>query len=168
MRLKIMVLNPKVLISVLFAALVISGQVSAQQRTVQGSVVDSKGSPMPGVTVVVKGSTWGTVTDGEGLYTLTNVSESSILEYSFVGMKSQEILVRNQSVINITLVEESIGIDEVVAVGYGTQKRINLTGSVGMVEAKEFETRPVTSVVQSLQGESTRIDGQPNRRSTRK
>jgi len=152
MRLKFKLLNPKVLISVLFAALVISGQVSAQQRTVQGSVADSKGSPMPGVTVIVKGTTLGTVTDSEGAYSLTNVSETSILEYSFVGMRSQEIIVGNQSVINVTLVEESIGINEVVAIGYGTQKRINLTGSVGMVEAKEFETRPVTSVVQSLQG----------------
>jgi TonB-linked SusC/RagA family outer membrane protein len=123
-----------------------------QQKSVSGKVTDSSGAPLPGVTVVIKGTTTGTITDSDGKYSLSNVPQNAILQISFVGMKGQEIAVGGKTTINVTLADETIGIEEVVAVGYGTQKKVNLTGSVGMVEAKEFETRPVPSIVQSLQG----------------
>jgi TonB-linked SusC/RagA family outer membrane protein len=124
-----------------------------QQKTVSGKVTDSSGSSLPGVSVVIKGTTSGTISDSDGKYTLSGVYGNATLVFSFVGMKSQEVKVENKTTINVSLLEESIGIEEVVAVGYGTQKKINLTGSVGMVEAKEINTRPITNVVQSLQGQ---------------
>jgi TonB-linked SusC/RagA family outer membrane protein len=125
----------------------------AQSLKVSGKVTDSSGSPLPGVSVVVKGTTNGTIADNNGNYSLSNVPENSVLQFSFVGMKMQQIAVGSKTTINVTLTEETIGIEDVVVVGYGTQKKINLTGSVGMVEAKEFETRPITNVTQSLQGQ---------------
>ena len=96
---------------------------------VSGKVVDSKGSPLPGVTVVVKGTTQGAITDGEGSYLLTGVPVDGVLLFSFVGMKSQEVAVDGQSNINVELEEDAIGVDEVVVVGYGTQKKADLTES---------------------------------------
>src|SRR5690554_1426096 len=101
-----------------------------QQRSVSGKVTDSGGQPLPGVTVVVKGTTQGTVTNADGNYSLTNISEDATLVFSFVGMRTQEVVVGNQTSINVTMEQETIGLEEVVAVGYGTQKKINLTGSV--------------------------------------
>ncbi|MGC9355495.1 MAG: carboxypeptidase-like regulatory domain-containing protein, partial [Mariniphaga sp.] len=88
-----------------------------QQRTVTGKVTDSRGQPLPGVTVVVKGTTQGTVTNVDGEYTISNLPEGATLAFSFVGMQTQEILVGNQTVINISMTEETIGIEEVVAIG---------------------------------------------------
>lgn len=122
------------------------------QRTVSGKVTDFSGSPLPGVTVVVKGTTQGTVTNADGDYTLTNIPEDATLVFSFVGMRTQEMIVRSQTNINITMEEETIGLEEVVAIGYGTQKKLNLTGAISTVSSKELADRPVTSLAQALQG----------------
>jgi len=121
-------------------------------RTVSGKVTDSSGTPLPGVTVVISGTTQGTITDSDGQYSLKNVPGDATLVFSFVGMKTLEIPVEGKSKIDISLVEEAIGIEEVVAVGFGTQKKVNLTGSVATVDTKMLESRPVSNVVQSLQG----------------
>lgn len=126
--------------------------VSEQQKSVSGKVTDSSGSSLPGVSVVVKGTTTGSITDVNGSYSLANVPANAILQFSFVGMKTQEIAVAGKTTINATLVEESIGIDEVVAVGYGTQKKVNLTGSIASVSGKEMIRRPVTNAAAMLQG----------------
>jgi hypothetical protein len=97
----------------------------AQQKSISGKVTDTGGQPLPGVTVVVKGTTQGTVTNADGSYTITNIPEDATLVFSFVGMKDQEVLVGNQSNINVLMAEETIGIEEVVAVGYGVQKKIS-------------------------------------------
>jgi len=123
-----------------------------QQKSISGKVSDSSGSPLPGVTVVVKGTTTGSITDFNGNYSLSNVSASATLQFSFVGMRSQEIAVAGKTTINITLVEESIGIDEVVAVGYGTLKRSDLTGSVASVSSMNLKKGVVFSTEQLLQG----------------
>jgi TonB-linked SusC/RagA family outer membrane protein len=123
-----------------------------QQRTVSGVVSDKNNQPLPGVTVVVKGTAIGTVTDGNGNYSLANVSPNSSLVFSFVGMRSQEISVGDRTNINVALQEETIGIEEVVAIGYGTQKKVNLTGSVSSVSAEELTKRPVVNPVLMLQG----------------
>ena len=123
-----------------------------QQKPVSGKVTDSTGSPLPGVSVVVKGTTTGTISDANGNYSLSNLSVNAILQFSFVGMKTQEVAVGSKTTLNVALAEDAIGIEEVVAVGYGTQKKVNLTGSVGTINSKELEARPVQNAVQALQG----------------
>lgn len=124
-----------------------------QQRSVSGKVTDSSGLPLPGVTVVVKGTTQGTVTNVDGDYTLTNLPEDATLVFSFVGMRTQEVVVGNQTTINITMEEETIGLEEVVAIGYGTVKKSDLTGSVTQVRYKEeFSQLPNITIAQTLQG----------------
>lgn len=126
--------------------------VMAQVDEIKGKVVDMDGAPLPGVTVIVKGTTNGTITDFDGVYTLHNVPNGATLVYSFVGMRSKEIVVEGQAAIDVTLEEETIGIEEVVAIGYGTQKKVNLTGSVSNVTSEVLESRPVQNVGQALQG----------------
>lgn len=125
---------------------------SQQQKSVSGKVTDSSGASLPGVSVVVKGTTNGTISDGNGNYSLSNIPENAIVQFSFVGMKRQEIEVAGKTTINITLTEDAFGIEEVVAVGYGVQKKVNLTGSVASVSGEELAKRPVVNITQSLQG----------------
>lgn len=124
----------------------------AQQHPVSGVVFDSFDRPLPGVTILIKGTTHGTISGADGTYHFPNLSESSTLVFSFVGMKTQEVLVGSQTVINVTMEEEIIGIEEVVAVGYGVQKKVNLTGSVASVTADEISNRSLYNVAQAVQG----------------
>ena len=96
-----------------------------QKKSVSGKVVDNQGIALPGVTVVIKGTTTGTITDFDGNYSLNNVTEGNTLVFSFVGMRTREMIVGSSSTIDIVLEEEAIGIEEVVAIGYGTQKKVN-------------------------------------------
>ncbi len=128
-----------------------SGDIFQQARKVTGTVKSEDGDPLPGVTVVVKGTTNGTVTDTDGNFTL-NVPSDGILLFSFVGMTSQEIPVENQTVFNVTLRSATIGIEEVVAIGYGVVKKSDLTGAVGSVQGDEIADRQTTQISQALQG----------------
>ena len=101
----------------------------AQQKTVSGNVVDQSGQPLIGVNVTVKGTTQGMITDLDGNYSLS-VSPNATLVFSYIGYTTQEIRVGNQTTINVKLMENTEMIDEVVVVGYGTQAKVNLTGSV--------------------------------------
>jgi len=123
-----------------------------QQRTVSGKVTDTNNQPLPGVTVVIKGTTQGTVTNSDGDYTLTNIPEDATLVFSFVGMLTQEVVVGNQTNINVTLVPDVIGIEEVVAIGYGTVRKSDLTGAVATVQGDAVAERRTTQVSQALQG----------------
>jgi TonB-linked SusC/RagA family outer membrane protein len=124
-----------------------------QQKSVSGKVTDSSGASLPGVSVVLKGTTTGVLTDGDGKYTLSKVPENATLQFSFVGMKQQEIKTENQTIVNIILLEETIGIEEVVAVGYGVQKKVNLTGSISTVKFDDaLDNRPITNGTQALGG----------------
>lgn len=119
--------------------------------TISGVVEDQFG-PIAGANVVEKGTTNGTITDMNGNFTL-EVSPKSILVVSFIGYKEQQIPVDNQKSINIRLIEDSQALDEVVVVGYGTQKKVNLTGSVSSINVSELaESRPITNVSQALAG----------------
>ncbi len=124
-----------------------------QQKVISGKVTDSSGAPLPGVSVVVKGTTTGVITDMDGKYSLVNVPEKAILQFSFVGMKTQEIVVGGKISINVTLAEETVGIEEVVAVGYGTQRKSNLTGSVSAVKSEKLTIAPVSNVTNALGGQ---------------
>ncbi|OFX28896.1 MAG: SusC/RagA family TonB-linked outer membrane protein [Bacteroidetes bacterium GWF2_42_66] len=124
-----------------------------QAKSVSGKIIDFSGQALPGVTVVVKGTTNGTITDPEGKYSLSQIPANSILVFSFVGMKTQEIQVADKPIINVTMEEDAIGIEEVVAVGYGTQKKANLTGSVSAVKIDDkIASRSLTNVSSGLQG----------------
>ncbi|AHW58960.1 TonB-linked outer membrane protein, SusC/RagA family [Draconibacterium orientale] len=125
---------------------------SQQQKTVSGSVKDETGEPLPGVTVIIKGTTQGTVTDMDGSYNLPNIPENATLIFSFVGMTTQEIFVGNQSTVNVTLKVDAIGIEEVVAIGYGTVKKSDVTGSVISVDSEDMMKRNPVNIGQGLQG----------------
>ncbi len=123
-----------------------------QQRSVSGKVTDRVGLPLPGVTVVIQGTTQGTITDSNGNYVLNNISDNSTLVFSFVGMRSQETFVGNLAIINVTLVEETIGIEEVVAIGYGTMKKSDVTGAVSSVVTESIENEKPQNIQDILRG----------------
>jgi TonB-dependent starch-binding outer membrane protein SusC len=117
-----------------------------QQPAVSGKVTDSGGQPLPGVTVVMKGTTQGTVTNADGEYTLSNIPEDATLVFSFVGMRTQEVEMEAQSIINVTMETDVIGIDEVVAIGYGVAKKSDLTGAITQVKTEELKKFSYTHV----------------------
>ena len=125
---------------------------SQQEKGVRGVVSDTEGMPIPGVAVMVKGTTKGVVTDNSGIYSISNISENATLQFSFVGMKMQEFVIGSKSTINVTLTEESFNIDEVVAIGYGTVRKSDLTGSVSSVKSETLKNLPVKSLAEVLQG----------------
>ena len=110
------------------------------------------GEPLIGVNVAVKGTTIGIITDIDGNYTLEVPSKSTIV-FSYIGYQAQEVPVGNQSTINVTLKEDAQKLEEVVVVGYGTQKKVNLTGAVTAVSGKEMTKRPVANATTMLQGQ---------------
>lgn len=126
--------------------------VQQQQRTVTGKVTDQNGEPLPGATVMVKGTTQGTITDAEGNYSLSNVPDDATLVFSFVGMETQEINVDNRTRINVILQEEAIALEEVVAIGYGTMRREEVTSSIVSVKSEDFVKGAVSDAAQLIKG----------------
>ncbi|WP_445589604.1 TonB-dependent receptor [Sunxiuqinia sp. A32] len=129
-----------------------SNDQSVQSTNITGKVTDSSGAPLPGVTVVVKGTSNGTITDFDGNYSLSNISSDVTIVLSFVGMKSQEIEVGSKTIIDVVMVEDAIGLEEVVAIGYGTQKKSSLTSSVAEIDGEELVGKTNTDARQILQG----------------
>ena len=131
-------------------------KVDANQDTktkkVTGKVTDSNGATLPGVSVVVKGTTTGVITGNDGNFSLTIPSDAKTLLFSFVGMKTQEVAIGNQTTINISLNEETIGLEEVVAIGYGTSRKKDLTGAVAKVDMSQKSTMINVSPMQALRG----------------
>lgn len=124
-----------------------------QQNLISGRVTDRLGLALPGVTIVIKGTTTGTISGSDGTYSIGNVPSTGVLVYSFVGMRAQEIEVNNRSVINIVLEEDAIGIEEVVAIGYGTQRRREVTSSIATVREEDFNRGAISSSpIQLVQG----------------
>ena len=128
--------------------------VPAQQpkNQVSGSVKDSNGLSLPGVSVVIKGTTTGITTDNNGNFVLSNIPDNSTLKFSFVGMKPLEIKIENQKFINAVLQIESVGIEEVVAIGYGTQKKRDVIGSISTIKAEDILRTGAPSFDSALQG----------------
>lgn len=120
--------------------------------TVKGKVIDETGMGLPGVTILIKGTTEGTVTSFEGLYNLTVPSRESVLVFTSIGMASQEITVGEQTVINITMTEDMKELEEVIVVAYGTTTQEKFTGSAEVVDSEIIEKRVVTSFDKALQG----------------
>lgn len=126
--------------------------VSAQQINVTGKVIDPSGLSMPGVTILEQGTTNGTVTDIDGEYRITVSSPESILVFSFVGFQTQSISVNSQSRIDLTLQEDFGDLDEIVVVGYGTQKERDLTSAITTIKTDDIVKTPTPNAMQSLQG----------------
>src|SRR5690554_4899323 len=122
--------------------LLIAPGVYAQQRTISGTVTDSRNLPMVGVTVLVEGTTTGTITDANGVYTLQVPGNAQTLTFTFIGMQTKREPISGRTTINVQLADDVIGLEEVIAVGYGTQRRSDVTGSVGVVGADELLERP--------------------------
>ena len=120
-------------------------------KVLKGAVKDQSGEPVIGANVVVKGTTNGTVTDVDGNFTL-EVSNTDVLLVSFIGYMTREIPVKERNILNINLIEDTKSLDEVVVVGYGTQKKVNLTGAVNVISNEDFENRQASTVSQLLQG----------------
>ncbi len=130
----------------------------AQQKSISGRVRDAKGSPLPGVSVVVKGTMTGTVTGTDGTFSLDIPLDAGILVFSFVGMKSQEASVVGVSNVNVVLEEELMGIEEVVAIGYGTARKRDVTGAVGSVRSEAImRTNPIQPA-KALQGQVSGVN----------
>lgn len=127
----------------------------AQERVVTGKVTDDGGKTLPGVTVQLLGTGAGTITDINGIYRIT--MDRGTLKFSFVGFISQEIAVTTQSVIDVVLQEETTLLEEVVVIGYGTQKKKDLTTAVSVVDQKAIEDRPIISAAQALQGKAAGV-----------
>ena len=121
------------------------------KKNIQGKVVDSSGEPIIGATIQEIGTSNGTITDLDGKFTLT-VQEYASLDISYIGYKSQKFIAKDDKKITVTLQEDNKVLDEVVIVGFGTQKKVNLTGAIGTIQAEELSSRPVANVTQALQG----------------
>jgi TonB-dependent starch-binding outer membrane protein SusC len=126
-------------------------KVPAQQQAITGTVKDKSGSTLPGVSVLIKGTTIGTVTNSAGVYSI-NASADHILSFSFIGYKPQEITVGQQSTINIELEEDIATLEEVVVIGYGEVKRKDLTGSISSMKGDDLTSTNPTTMEQALQG----------------
>lgn len=125
--------------------------ISIAQTQVKGNIKDVSGEPLIGVSIKEKGTSNGTVSDLDGNFAITT-SKSNFLQVSYIGYISQEIKAENGKTLQIVLQENSEILEDVVVVGYGTQKKVNLTGSVSAVTAKELANKPVTSTAQALAG----------------
>lgn len=124
----------------------------AQSRTISGKVTEAGGETLPGVSVLVKGTSRGTVTDSNGTYSLTMDPNNRTLVFSYIGMKTREVLVGSSATVNVTLEPDFVGVDEVVVVGYGTQKRSDISGSVTTVKTDELIAQPTTDLQGMLKG----------------
>ncbi|MEH6659851.1 TonB-dependent receptor [Leeuwenhoekiella marinoflava] len=148
-------LNKHILL--LLSCFLLSTAVWAQEKTVTGTVTDAQGMPLPGVNVLVQGTQRGTQTDFDGNFSL-QAAEGETLLFSFLGMKSISQAVASSNSYSITMEEDSAELDAVVVVGYGTQKKSDLTGAVSSVSSEELLTQPVSNVFQALQGKAAGVD----------
>ena len=123
-----------------------------QQKRISGVVTEKDGTPLAGVTVVVTGTTQGTITGQDGGYSIDVPADAKSLTFSFIGMETQEINMGTLAFINATMRESAIGLDEILVIGYGTSKKKDLTGSVSSIEAQQLTQRPIISTSATLQG----------------
>ncbi|MCU4156160.1 TonB-dependent receptor [Carboxylicivirga sp. A043] len=145
----------KVLVSLFLLCCIVYAH--AQVKTISGVVKDDQKMPLPGVNVVLKSNpSQGTITDIDGKYSL-EAADDEVLVFRFIGMKTTEVVVAGQTTIDVTMESEFIGLDEVVAVGYGVQKKSDITGAVASVDAEVLESQPVASAATMLQGRASGV-----------
>lgn len=144
---------------------------SAQNFEVKGTVVDSNGAPLPGVSIVVKKTIKGGSTDFDGNFSIPNIQKGEILVFSYIGFITKEIVINDASTLTVQLTEDLESLEEVVVIGYGTQKKSVVTGAISSVKAEDLENLPVQRVEQALQGRVSGVviaanSGQPGAAST--
>ncbi len=149
---------PVKMVFLLAIFLVIAVTSFAQSKTVSGTVIDKTGESVIGASVVVRGTTNGTITDFDGNFILQNVPINGTIRVSFVGYKTVDILIKGQSMLKVTLEEDTETLDEVVVVGYGVQKKSDVTGAMSSVDAEELTSRPVNNAFEALQGKAAGVD----------
>ncbi len=138
--------------------LLLSINMTAQQPSVSGKVTDKSGDPIPGVSIVLKGTTIGTISGIDGDFNLSSeIPLDGTLIFSFIGMQTREVNMEGRSQINVTLMDDMLGLDEVIVVGYGTQEKKDITGSVAMVSSEELESRPNTQLGSLIQGRAAGV-----------
>lgn len=142
-----------------FLLVLCSQSLLAQTIHLSGTVVDKSGEPLIGVNVSIKGTTTGTITDLDGKYTLEAPNSNAVVVFSYIGYKTEEIPVGSQTVINMTLQEDTQIIDEVVVVGYGVQKKVTVTGSVASLKGEELKTSPTTNITNAMVGRMPGVIG---------
>jgi TonB-dependent starch-binding outer membrane protein SusC len=146
-------------------ALFLATTILAQERTVSGTVTDETGSPMPGVSIAVKGTSSGTVTGADGKYTITIQNSNTVLVFSFVGYSNAEMLVGDQTAINVQMNLDVVALSEIVVTGYASQEKKDLTGSVGVVKTQDLVQIPSSNINSQLQGRVAGVtisgDGRP-------
>jgi TonB-linked SusC/RagA family outer membrane protein len=130
----------------------------AQQTSVTGVVTDNNGETLPGVNISIQGTTTGVVSDGEGRYRISVPGSETVLSFSFIGYVTQEIAVGDRREIDVSLSEEATAIEEVVVVGYGVQRKSDVTGAVVSVSDKQLKDRPVANMMEALQGKAAGVD----------
>ena len=144
--------------------LAVTSTMAWAQGNVSGKVVDATGEPVIGASVVVKGTTTGAVTDIDGNFSIPNVPRNANLEISYIGFKTQSISVSGKNAINVTLQEDRQMLDDVVVVGYGVQKKSDVTGAMASVSTEELNARPVNNALEALQGKAAGVDITTNER----
>ena len=140
----------------LFALIFAFSAANAQEFTISGTVTDTEDEPLAGVAVIIQETKEGTMTDGKGRYTI-EAEEGQTLEFSFIGMVTQNVTIGKRSVIDIQMTESAIFLDEAVAIGYGVAKKSDLTGAVASVKAEDLQTAKIGTVTSALQGLATGV-----------
>lgn len=137
----------------------VAGKPAVQQsgKTVSGRITDSFGNSVPGATIIVKGSATGTIADSDGYFSLSGLTDETVLVFTFIGMKSREVIVGSQTALNIVLQDDILGLSEVVVVGYGTQRRADITSAVSVITEEAFESRPNTQFGNLIQGKAAGV-----------
>ncbi|MDR3118510.1 MAG: TonB-dependent receptor [Mediterranea sp.] len=153
---------PRILVVALFA--LTAAAAFAQSKTVTGAVVDNTGEPVIGASVIVDGTTNGTITDIDGNFSLSNVPAAGRLKISYIGYVTQTVSTAGVTTLKVALAEDAQALDEVVVVGYGVQKKSDVTGALSSVGAKELSTKPVTNALEALQGKVAGVDITLNQR----
>lgn len=142
----------------IFVAIILSAHNAfSQTNAITGTVTDASGESLPGVSIVVQNTTNGTTTDIDGNYTIEDVNASDQLVFSFIGMTSQVVTVGDQTIIDINLQESTESLEEVIVVGYGSQKKSNVVGSVVSVDVEEATATPTTNVSEMLRGRAAGV-----------
>lgn len=135
----------------------VTSTVAYAQNRISGTVLDDAGLPLPGTSVLVDGSTNGTTTDGDGKYTI-NAAKGAVLVFDFIGFEPQRITVGDKAVIDVIMKVSSEFLEETVVVGYGVQKKVNVTGAVATVNYSDIaDSRPVTTTAAMLRGASAGV-----------
>jgi len=135
----------------------------SQTRTVSGRVVSAEdGTSVPGVNVVVKGTTNGTTSDGDGNFKLSVPDDGGTLVFSFIGLATQEVIIGDRTIVDVQMIADTKQLSEVIVVGYGTQEKRSVTGSITNVSASQFQNLPLTGIDQAMQGRAAGVQVSSN------